>query len=100
MLRVKEQRVKGVVIEGVGEVQIVASISFLAVWYTFPKIDGKDASAIDGNHMIATCGFRLKVRGGTHIDLQAKSKPYEPRSPCEPLKVVFERIVDGCVKGR
>ena len=25
------------------------------------------------------------------VDLQAKSKPYDPRSPCEPLKVVLER---------
>ena len=34
------------------------------------------------------------------VDLQAKSKPYDSRSPCEPLRVVLERIVDGCVKGR
>jgi hypothetical protein len=34
MLRVKEQRVKGVVMEGVGQVQIVASVSCLAAWYT------------------------------------------------------------------
>jgi hypothetical protein len=34
-----------------------------------PKIDGKEASAVGGNHMIAmiaTCGFRLKLRGGTN----------------------------------
>jgi hypothetical protein len=36
MLRVEEQRVKGVVIEGVGQFKIVASVSFLAAWYTWP----------------------------------------------------------------
>ena len=44
MLRVKEQRVKGVVIEGVGQFQIVVSGSFLAAWYTFPSpcpLEGK-----------------------------------------------------------
>ena len=25
------------------------------------------------------------------VDLQVKSKQYDPRSPCEPLKVVLER---------
>jgi hypothetical protein len=34
MLRVMEQRVKGVVIEGLGQFQIVASVSFLAAGYT------------------------------------------------------------------
>jgi len=33
MLRVKKHRVKGAVIEGVSQFQIIASVSFLAAWY-------------------------------------------------------------------
>ncbi len=38
MLRMKEQRVKGVIIEGVGQFQIVASISFLVARGSFSCI--------------------------------------------------------------
>jgi hypothetical protein len=46
MLRVKEQQVKGVIIEGMGQFQIVASVSFLAAWYTSLLSLGREAPGV------------------------------------------------------
>ncbi len=100
MLRVKEQRVKGVVIEGVGQFQIVASVSFLAAWYTSLLSLGREATGgPEASH-----GSRSALQGmsgnplfGVTRNGDKRLKVIETeRGPIAPLpRLILERPREG-----